>query len=64
MGVIDGLSESIATFGLATVLVFVLLWVVWKLWRDLVTLTRDQMDIVKENTKVMTKLAERLKGRK
>ena len=51
--VLGGIEKAIATHGLATVLVFVLLFVIWKMYTHLI-------QIVKENNAAMLKVAKAL----
>jgi len=55
-------GEAIATFGLATVLVFVLLYVVWRMWRDLLGIVRESnaalLKVAKALNKIYGKIGE------
>ena len=51
--VFGGIEQAIATHGLATVLVFVLLFVIWKMYTHLI-------GIIKENNAAMLKVAKAL----
>lgn len=59
---INYLKEFIAAFGLSTTLVFVLLFIIWKMWKESIRRERDALKVITENSAVMAKLCERLKN--
>jgi len=58
--VLRGLGDAIATFGLPTVLVFILMWMIWKMWQQLLQVIKESNNAMLKVTKALNKVYTRL----